>query len=422
MKVFKFGGASVKDAEAVRNVAKIISSHKNGSLFVVISAMGKTTNALEKLLDAHFYKKGNTEVILKEIKDFHFDILKQLFKDTKHPIYQEIHNTFVEVEWQLEDEPVGSYDFEYDQMVTIGEMLSSKIVNAYLNLEGIASKWWDVRDLIRTDNTYRAAKVDWEISEKLIKNKLLDFLQDDHAVGITQGFVGGTSENFNSTLGREGSDFSAAIFANILDAEELIIWKDVEGMLNADPKFFEQTSKLNNISYLEAVELAYYGASVIHPKTIKPLENKHIPLYVKSFLKPEEAGSLINSNTASDSLIPSYIFKKNQLLLSISTRDYSFVDEKSLGNIFKCFSELGISINLMQNSAISFSVCMDFDQAKFDSLIQSLEDEFKLSYNTEVELLTVRHYDEETLAKLSKGKQILVEQKSRNTARLVLKP
>lgn len=421
MKVLKFGGASVKDAEAVRNLAQIVKKYEGSPLMLIISAMGKTTNALEELANSHYYRKANTESILHKIKDFHFNILQELFREKTHPIYTDIHNSFVEIEWQLEDEPVGTFDFEYDQMVSIGEMLSTKIVYAYLQSQNMDVKWWDVRDLIRTDNSYRNAKVDWETTTKLIHNQLAPFLRDANAIAITQGFVGGTSENFNATLGREGSDFSAAIFANVLNAEEMIIWKDVEGMLNADPKYFNKTKKLNNISYLEAVELAYYGASIIHPKTIKPLENKQIPLYVKSFLNPMAAGSLINSNTASDSLVPSYIFKVNQVLISLSTKDYSFVAEDSLSRIFNCFSTLGISVHLMQNSAISFSVCIDYEEVKFKQLLSELGTEFKISFNTEVELLTVRHYDESTLNSLTKGKSILVEQRSRKTARLVMK-
>jgi aspartate kinase len=422
MKIFKFGGASVKDAEAVRNIARIIKEYKNDSLVVVISAMGKTTNALENIVKAFYYKTGVAEELFNELKTFHFNLLDELFESKKHPIYQDLHNTFVEIEWQLEDEPVGTFDFEYDQMVGIGEMLSTKIVSAYLNEVSCKNNWVDVRSLIRTDNSYRNAKVDWEISEEQIKYELDKiFSNKENGIVITQGFVGSTSENFSTTLGREGSDFTAAILANCLDATEVTIWKDVEGMLNADPKFFEKTIKLNNISYLEAVELAYFGASVIHPKTIKPLQNKEIPLLVKSFVNPGNKGSVIDNNSNSDSLIPSYIHKPNQILISIAARDYSFIAEENLSAIYSTFSDHAVSINIMQNSAISFSVCVDNESPKVDDLIKDLQESYKVTYNDNLLLYTVRHYNEDVLEELLQGKAVLLEQKSRTTARFVLR-
>lgn len=420
MKVFKFGGASVKDAEAVKNVANILKKYPSDKILVVVSAMGKTTNMLEEVVNSHFHQDGQQNEKLEKVKNFHFQILENLFPDKKHEVHHEIHNLFLEIESQLEDGPIGTYDFEYDQMVSMGEMLSTKIVNAYLNQTGISSKWFDVRDLIRTDNTYRQAKVDWKISEKNILT-ILGIYFEKEKIAVTQGFAGGTSENFNSTLGREGSDYSAAIFAHILEAEEVVIWKDVEGMLNADPKYFPEAKKLDNINYLEAVELAYFGASVIHPKTIKPLENKKIPLYIKSFIKPDARGSLINSEALPETFIPSFIFKENQVLISISSKDYSFIDENNLSHIFGIFSRLGITINLMQVSAISFSVCFDYDHIKFTEMLPLLQADYRIVYNENVELLTIRHYTEETIDKLLKRKEILVEQRSRNTARYVLK-
>lgn len=420
MKVFKFGGASVKDAASVRNVGRILADRPDYKILVVVSAMGKTTNMLEGLTNSHFRQDGEQHIHLEKIQKFHLDILEQLFTEKNNPIHQEIHTIFVEIERKLADAPHGTFNFEYDQMVAMGEMLSTKIVHAHLSDAGIANKWFDVRDLIRTDNNYRQAKVDWETSEKQIKELLGEYFKTGR-IGVTQGFVGGTSENFTSTLGREGSDYSAAIFANVLDAEEVVIWKDVEGMLNADPKFFPDAKKLDNISYLEAVELAYYGASVIHPKTIKPLENKKIPLFIKSFIKPTSVGSLIDDNAQPDSLIPSFIFKEQQTLLSISSKDYSFIDEKNLSHIFGTFSKLGICINLMQVSAISFSVCFDRDEVKFTELLPLLQIEYRLIYNDKVELLTIRHYNEAIVEKLLEDKEVLVEQRSRNTARFVLK-
>jgi aspartate kinase len=422
MKVFKFGGASVKDAAAVRNVAKILERYQEDQIIVVVSAMGKTTNALEELLDAYFHGKDNTLALLEVVKRFHFDILKELFEDTRHPIFAAIHNTFVEIEWQLEEDQMREYDFEYDQMVAVGEWISATVVSAYLNHVGLANKLQDVRDLIRTDNTYRNAKVDWEVSAENVNRHLKPYFEENsNKLIVTQGFVGSTSENFNSTLGREGSDYTGGILANLTDADSLTIWKDVPGMLNADPKWFEETVKLNNISYHEAIELAYYGATVIHPKTIKPLQNKHIPLLVKSFLNPEEEGSVINDNSAKDSSIPSYIFKTNQILISISPRDYSFIAEENLSQIFGCFAKHRVTVNLMQNSAISFSICADNQKQKIDQLIEELKADYKVYYNDDLLLLTVRHYNEETLSKLLKGKTVYVEQKSRQTARFVVK-
>lgn len=422
MKVFKFGGASVKDAAAVKNVATILERYKEEQVVVVVSAMGKTTNALEELLDAYFHGQENAMTLLEVVKRFHFDILKELFEDTRHPIFEEIHNTFVEIEWQLEEEQMREYDFEYDQMVAVGEWISATIVSAYLKHVGLTNKLQDVRDLIRTDNTYRNAKVDWMVSAENVNRYLKPYFADSaNKLMVTQGFVGSTSENFNSTLGREGSDYTGGILANLTDADSLTIWKDVPGMLNADPKWFEETVKLNNISYHEAVELAYYGATVIHPKTIKPLQNKQIPLLVKSFLNPEKEGSVINENSSKDSLIPSYIFKTNQILISISPRDYSFIAEENLSQIFGCFAKHKVAVNLMQNSAISFSVCVDNQKQKIDQLIEELKADYKVYYNNDLLLLTVRHYDEETLSKLLNGKTIYVEQKSRQTARFVVK-
>jgi len=420
MKVFKFGGASVKDAAAVRNVGEIISKHSDEALIVVVSAMGKTTNAFEKLHTDFFNGGDQCEALLKVIKDFHFGIIEDLFPDPNHPIYESIHNTFVEAEWQLEDEPVGTFDFEYDQMVSLGEVLSTRIISAYLQEMKIDHQWMDVRDLIRTDNRYRQAQVDWEQTEKMSRRKLQTYFEK-HANGVvlTQGFIGGTSENFTSTLGREGSDYSAAILACAMGAKEVVIWKDVEGMYNADPKFFENTVKLNNISFQEAIELAYFGASVIHPKTVQPLHRKNIPLYVKSFLNPERKGSLINENSTADKIIPSYIHKPNQQLISIASRDYAFIVEHQLSEIFRLFSDANVSINLMQNSAISFSVCVD-EQAALEGLIKKLGESYKVTYNKDLTLITIRHYTEEIIEKLIGKKKVYLEQRSRNSGRFVV--
>ncbi len=431
MKIFKFGGASVKDATAVKNVATILKRFPNENIIVVVSAMGKITNALERLTDAFFYpneskssKKENTSAILNEIKKYHFDIIEQLFADKNDPIYNEISNAFVELDWAIEDEPTHNYNHEYDQIVSIGEIISTKIVTAYLNEAGINSQWRDVRDFIQTDNTYREGKVDWKLTQSLVDKNLSPTLSSKKGEGVvivTQGFLGGTSENFTTTLGREGSDYTAAILAFTTNAESVTIWKDVPGVLNADPKWFDKTEKLEQLSYLDAIELSYYGATVIHPKTIKPLQNKNIPLYVKSFLHPAEKGTVINE-IQSQLPIPCFIFKVNQVLLSISPKDFSFIDEENFSAIFKLFAEKQVKVNVMQNSAISFSVSIDNDSRKLPDLILTLQKEYRVLYNENLELITIRYYDQATVERVIIGKQILLEVKSRHTVQLVVKP
>jgi aspartate kinase len=320
----------------------------------------------------------------------------------------------------LIEEPMDHYDFIYDQDVSFGEIISTKIVSAFLQDNGIANTWLDARKLVQTDNTYREAKVNWAVTEERISD-VVSTTDNNKKIYLTQGFIGHTEEGLTTTLGREGSDFTAGIFAYCLDAEDVTIWKDVPGMLNADPKWFEETEKLDEISYREAIELAYYGASVIHPKTIKPLQNKQIPLLVKSFLDPESEGTIIQASNRSDQLITSYIFKRDQILLSVSPKDFSFIVEHNLRDIFNAFHEHRVKINLMQNSAISFSACAGGDQVRIDALIEDLSSDFAVKYNSGVELLTIRHYDQETIARLTKGKEILVIQRSRQTARIVMK-
>jgi len=417
MKVFKFGGASVKDAEGVKNAAGIIESYVDEKLIVVVSAMGKTTNALEVLLQLHLNRDEGVFKQLEAIKSFHFAVCNDLFENKKDPVFQELHNTFVEAEWQIEDEPIGTPGFEYDQLIGLGELLSTKLLTAYLRLIGVKNSWIDARDVVRTDNTYQAAKVDWEETERLMQQK---FSKLSDRVVVTQGFIGSSSENFTTTLGREGSDFSAAIFASSLNAKEVVIWKDVEGMLNADPKYYESTVKLENISYREAVELAYYGASVIHPKTVKPLENKQIPLFVKSFKNPTASGSIIDGNSSRDREIPSYIHKENQILVSFSSRDFDFIDERKLSEIFESFSNIGLSVNILQNSAISFTVVFDYDHSKIEQLQKVVSKKYKVVYNVGATLITIRHFTDQIISDLLKGRAVLLEQRTRNTARFVL--
>lgn len=419
MQVFKFGGASVKDAEAVINVGSILKKHAQQPTVVVVSAMGKVTNKLEELVKAYFFKTPNMMEVFEEVKKYHLDILKKLIPNNSDPIYNDLENVFLEMLWAIEEEPAFTFNHHYDQIVSLGEVLSTKIVSAYLNHAGIANQWIDARGIIQTDNTYREGKVDYELSEKIVLGQLQPLLAKNKIV-ITQGFIGGTSENYTTTLGREGSDYTASLLAYFLNAEKVIIWKDVPGVLNADPKFFKNTQKIKELTYHDAIELTYFGASVIHPKTIKPLQNKGIPLFVRSFLKPEEEGTVIKESDQRLN-VASYIFKTDQILISIQPKDFSFIAEDNLSNIFAIFSKHGVKVNMMQNSAISFSVCVDDDDFKIKPLIAELQDQFKVLYNQNVQLMTIRNYDNDIVNKLSENKVVLMEQKSRNTHQMVIK-
>lgn len=417
MQVFKFGGASVKDATSIKNLAQIVKQFSAEKLLIVVSAMGKTTNALEKLTLDYIKQSENLQEIFTEIKAYHDQILTELF-DSSDLIFDEVENTFVEIEWMIEEEPHDDPDFIYDQIVSIGELVSSRIVTAYLNKVGIKSRWLDARGYIQTDNTYREGLVDWEKTQTQISKDLPEMLQVE--ILVTQGFLGGTSENFTTTLGREGSDFSAAIFASCLTASSVTIWKDVDGVYNADPKRFQNIVKFDQLSYAEAVEMAYYGASIIHPKTIHPLQNANIPLYVKPFLKPMEAGTVINMEEFPVK-VPVIIVKPNQVLVSVFSKDHSFINENHLSEIYKLLADLHFKVNLVQTSALSFTFCVDYDASKFEKLLQKLKPTFNYRYNTETDLITIRHYEAELLKELSAGKTILLEQLSRNTAQLLIK-
>lgn len=417
IKVFKFGGFAVSDAESVKNLVKIISTTSSAQILIIVSAMGKTTDALEKLCKS--YVEGNNDVqeILKAIKHFHENIMIELFETKVHPVFDEIANTFVEIEWMLEDEPHPDYDFNYDQIVSIGEFLSSRIVASYLNENKIDTKWVDARDFIHTDNTYREGIIDMNktrSSMPILKNML------EKQTVITQGFIGGTSENFSTTLGREGSDYSAAIFASCINAESLTVWKDVPGIMNADPRLFEEAKKYEELPYSEALEMAYYGATVIHPKTIKPLQNAGVPLFVRPFLFPEEMGTRIDSTAKLNTDISAIIVKQNQMLLSISLKDFSFIDEHILIYLLQIISEAHIKLNMMQRSALSLSVCFNQDEAKFNKLYDTLKDRFKCKYNEGLDLLTVRHFKRDKLDTILAGRTVMMEQFSRNTAQIIL--
>lgn len=421
MKVFKFGGASVKDSAAVRNVASILASYKGEKIIVVVSAMGKSTNKLEEIVAAEKNKNvGQFTTLVKELYDFHIAILGELFTEKHFKIYNEIESIFEAMRDRFEKPFPDNYSFEYDQIVALGEVISSKIVAAYLFEQGFSSGWADSRALIRTNNQYQEGNVDWQKTEELVKSNLIPKFSNSDII-VTQGFIGHTPEGFTTTLGREGSDYTAGIYAYCSDVESVTIWKDVPGMLNADPKYFSDTVKLDQISFKEAIELSYYGASVIHPKTIKPLQNKGIPLYVKSFIHPEEPGTIIQESTDHDNLVPSFIVKKDQVLFSIRPTDFSFIAEENLSEIFNRLAAAGIKINVMQNSALSFSILLDRKKADPDLVKSILGDHYKVWYNDELELVTIRHYDQKTIDLVTTGKTIILEQKTRQTIRIILK-
>ncbi len=421
MKVFKFGGASVKNAESVRNVAKIIQLYKD-DLMIVISAMGKMTNALENLVNS-YYKKEDWRPIFEEITSYHNAIINDLNLHEDESFSKIYLKILSQLELKLSSDSTANYDYEYDQIVSFGEILSTTIVSGYLNSELIENEWLDARKLIRTNATFREGKIDWELTQALFAAKTGVLYQDNSKrnICIIQGFLGHTDTGQTTTLGREGSDFTAAIAAWCLNAEDVTIWKDVPGMLNADPKYFNNTERLAKISFREAIELSYYGASVIHPKTIKPLQNKDVPLYVKSFIHPTSEGTTIQSDAKYDSLVPSYIFKDNQKLITISPRDFSFIIEENMRDIFEALSNCKIRVNMMQNSAISFSICVDDDEQKVANLIKCLEVEYQIKYNAGLNLMTVRHYNETILGQLTQNKEVLLEQRSRHTTRFVLR-
>ena len=421
MKVFKFGGASVKDAKSIRNVADIVSLYKGEKLGVVISAMGKTTNAMEQIVEALMSKQASLfQELIEDRKQFHLQIMNELFQDHPNVIYAEVEAVFKSLEAKYNTSARLNYDFEYDQIVGLGEVLSTKIVNAFLVQEGYNSIWADATALIRTNKTYREADIDWETTAALFQSNFIPYYESCD-IQITQGFIGHSDEGFTTTLGREGSDFSAGIMAYCCDAESVTIWKDVPGMLNADPKWFDNTIKLERISFREAIELSYYGASVIHPKTVKPLQNKEIPLYVKSFIDPKADGTVIQSSTAEDHLVPSFIFKMNQVLFSFTPKDFSFIVEENLSDIFNRLSGANAKINLMQNSALQFSILLDETKVNIAEILEMFSDTYQVKFNTGLELVTVRHYDQATLDRVTVDKDVLLQQKTRETARLIVK-
>ena len=418
MIVMKFGGASVNTAASLQNAVEIVKKYRQNNLLIVVSAMGKTTNNLEKLLNSALLEKKDIRDNFDLIRDYHFKVIADLFQPG-HVVFTTVEALFWEMWERVYGNLSDNYDFEYDQLISIGEVISSTIFNSYMIECGLHSTLLDARKLLITDSTYRDARINWEITEKNISG-VFSGLQDGMGnSAVVQGFIA-SDGNHTTTLGREGSDYTAAIFAYALNASEVIVWKDVPGVLNADPKYFPEAQKLDEISYAEAIELAYYGATIIHPKTIKPLQNKHIPLKVKSFLQPNEPGSEICNTVGPEGILPSYIFKRDQVLLSIMPKDFSFIAEDNLHHIFGIFSDLHIKLNLMQNSAISFSVCFDKDRNKLQLLIPALKEMYQLKYNENLELVTIRHYNQEIIDKVVNKRNVLLEQRSRVTIQIVV--
>ncbi len=421
MKVFKFGGASVKNAEAIKNVAAIISRYAGQKITVVVSAMDKTTNKLELVVEACKNRDFNAfNAQLDEIEQFHTNILRELFFERPFGAANEIEDVFRQLRERYNQPFPENASFAYDQIVSLGEVLSSRLLAAYLTEEHHRVNWADARQFIRTNHRFQEGKVDWKKTQELIDSSYLPVFNEVD-IQVTQGFIGHTAEGFTTTLGREGSDYTAGIIAFCSNAESVTIWKDVPGMLNADPKWFDNTVLLDQISFKEAIELSYYGASVIHPKTIQPLQNKGIPLYVKSFLDPASPGTTIQSSTERDHLIPSFIVKRDQLLISLTTRDFSFIAEENLSAIFEQLNALQLTVNLMQNSALNFSFLLDRGKTDIDALNEAFKTVYEVRYNEGLELLTIRHHSKELIDQLTDGKEILVQQLTRQTARLVLK-
>ena len=419
IKVVKFGGAAIKDADGVRNAADILQSDKSKALAIGVSAMGKMTDAVEKFVEAHEKKTGEAFDILDTVKRRHFAIMDQLF-EPRDPVYDEVNDAFVAVEWVLEDEPHPNYDFLYDQIVPVGELVSSRILAAYLNKAGLPAHWVDARDIILTDDIYREGWVQWEETQENVDRIVRPEVNKKGFV-LTQGFIGATSENFNTTLGREGSDYTAAILSFCLNAKSMTIWKDVPGVLTGDPRLFDNVTKLDRLSYREAIEMTYYGAKVIHPKTIKPLQNKSIPLYVKSFADPAGEGTYIGPDV-DDTYPPMVAVEKGQALLNIATRDFSFVAEHHMSYLFSKIAEFRLQVNLMQNSAISFAIRVNNIDDKVQRFAESIKKNFKVIIDSEgLELITVRHYSPHVIKMLRRGKLVLVEERSKNTLQMVSK-
>lgn len=416
MRIFKFGGASVKDANGVKNVLHVLETVGYEGVLVVISAMGKTTNALEVVIRNYFDKSNELQESIQEVKKYHLQIALELFEDDKNEVYKAVNQHFDDMEYFLSHNKSPNYNFVYDQIVSFGELISTTIVSHYFNYKGIKNNWLDVRNFIKTDTSYRDGVVDWEETKALISTNV-----KRKSLNITQGFLGSDPNNFTTTLGREGSDYTAAIFAYCLDAESVTIWKDVPGVLNADPRYFENAILLNQISYREAIELAFYGATVIHPKTLQPLQRKEIPLYVKSFINPLLPGTSVSKGADLEPHTSCFIVKKNQLLISLSSIDFSFIMEEHISEIFALFHQSQIKVSLIQNSAISFTVCVEDKYERFNELKSLLSKRFQISWHENVSLYTIRHFDAKAVTLVETDKSVLAKQILGDTIQIVTK-
>ncbi|RZJ65365.1 MAG: aspartate kinase [Flavobacterium sp.] len=414
MRIFKFGGASVKDAAGIRNVYEVLQKAGHEDVLLVVSAMGKTTNALEVVVKNYIDKSKELKESLQDVKKYHNEILLDLFDDEKHKVFTDVNAQFSDLEYFLGHNKSPNYSFVYDQIVSFGELVSTVILSHYMNFRGITTNWIDVRNFIKTDSNYRDANVDWDATQKNIAKNV-----KRKQLNITQGFLGSDENGFTTTLGREGSDYTAAIFAYCLGADSVTIWKDVPGVMNADPRFFANATLLNQISYREAIELAFYGATVIHPKTLQPLQRKEIPLYVKSFIHPLLPGTSVSKGADLDPQLSCFIVKKEQLLLSLSSIDFSFIMEENISEIFALLHKFKMKVSLIQNTAISFSVCVDDKFRNFSELKAILSKKFKVSHNDNVSLYTIRHFDDKAAKMVEKGKNVLVKQISRETLQIV---
>lgn len=414
--VYKFGGASVNSTEAVRNMASIVKRFAGEQLVIVVSAMGKTTNRLEQLVPG-VRPRAEHPAQLEQLRDYHRQIIGGLFANPQHPVVADFDRLMAQLAEQCDKEPTN-YNFDYDQTVCFGELMSTTIISHYLNSIGLENLWVDVRQIICTNQNYREGIVDFEQTEAATRQFMASHANT--RTFVTQGFIAGTADGHTTTLGREGSDYSASILSYCLNADRMTIWKDVPGFLNADPKFFPDTVKIEEIPYNEAIELAYYGASVIHPKTVKPIQNKNIELDIKSFVTPEAEGSKIGPFDTIRPLTPLYIVKQNQTLLSILPKDFSFIAEENLQTIFAALAELNIRVNLMQNSALSFSICIDDNEMLLAGLQEKLGEQFHLRYNRGLKLITIRYYTQEIIDKIVAGRPVLLQQRSRTTTQLIV--
>jgi aspartate kinase len=417
MKVFKFGGASVKNAEGVKNILAVLKTTEEKDLVVIVSAMGKITNQLELIISNYFSNPNEVKSSIAQVYDYHFQIISDLFSNTSHPIFNVLLKYKNELQFLLGNNKSTDHSFVYDQVVSFGELISTTIISHYLSDKGLENKFLDVRSCIKTNTDYRDAIVDWEETQKNIIESV-----PKKGICITQGFIASeNSHNFTTTLGREGSDYTAAIFAYCLNAQSVTIWKDVPGILNADPRHFKKTQLLHHISYREAIEMAFYGATVIHPKTLQPLQRKEIPLYVKSFFNPKDDGTCVGKGIALDPLVSCFILKKNQVLISLSSLDFSFMMENNIGDVFKQLYQYKMKVNLIQNSAISFSVCVDNKFNKLELLLGKLRETFRVTWNEDVVLYTIRHSKTSEIKELLRGKEMLLKQGNRETIQIVVK-